>query len=103
MSKIIRMKTEVDFAHSLTVDDLIMMMPEIEAKFDKEKMCPNPADVHPATFAALRNVCTSAEPNPLIPSGVFGSVELHVRYDVEPWKMNPCTCGKKAVDDRQTT
>ena len=93
--------TELDFAKSLTVDDLIMMMPEIEARFPKDKQCPNPADVHPATFAAILNVCTPAEPHePSILGGIlFDAIELHVRYDVTPWKMNPCTCGKMHISD----
>lgn len=78
-------------AYSLTVDDLIRMMPEIEAKFPKEKMAPNPADVHPATFAALRNVC---EPTHFIDPL---AIQLHVRTDVEPWKLHPCTCKKDKV------
>lgn len=94
---------ELDYANSLTVDDLIKMMPEIEAKFPKEKMPPNPADVHPATFAALLNVCTPGEVHePSIINGIsFDAIELHVRYDVEPWKLNPCTCERRR-DDRKT-
>ena len=32
--------TELDFANSLTIDDLILMMPEIEAKFPKRRCRP---------------------------------------------------------------
>lgn len=85
----------LEHAYSLTVDDLIKMMPEIERKFPKDKECPNPADVHPATFAALKNVCdkhVSAETLPFrFPD--MTAIVLHVRTDVEPWKMHPCTCG----------
>lgn len=78
-------------ANSLTVDDLIRMMPEIEAKWPKKKMPPNPADVHPATFAALQNVCLPDDVSKLI--GIpLDAITLHVRTDVEPWKLHPCTC-----------
>ena len=79
--------------HDLTVDDLIKLMPEIEAKFPKDKMCPNPADVCPETFAALMNVCTTVVDSP--PMSLFPYITLHVRYDVEPWKMHPCTCPRR--------
>ena len=85
----------LDMAQTLTVDDLIKMMPEIEAKFPKEKMPPNPADLHPATFAALHNVCSHPIADPeLLPShiGRMDAITLHVRTDVEPWKLHPCTC-----------
>ena len=82
------------FAESLTVDDLIRMMSEIEAKWPKEKMPPNPADVHPATFAALRNVCLPGDVSKLI--GIpLDAITLHVRTDVEPWKLHPCTCKER--------
>ena len=84
----------LDYASTLTVDDLIRMMPEIEAKFPKEKMPPSPADVHPATFAALANVCLPEDVSKLI--GIpLDAIVLHVRTDVEPWKLHPCTCGKE--------
>ena len=82
-----------EVAHALTVDDLIKLMPEIEAKFPKDKMCPNPADVHPARFAALKNVCSTVYGSP--PTSLFLCISLHVRYDVEPWKMHPCTCPRR--------
>lgn len=82
-----------EVAQAMSIDDLIKLMPEIEAKFPHDKVCPNPADVHPATFAALRNVCVEYS-EPLGRIDVFESIVLHVRYDVAPWKMHPCTCGK---------
>ncbi len=81
----------LEYAKSLTEDDLIRMMPEIEAKFPKDKMPPNPADVHPATFAALQNVCDHTDREPY-PEFMASAITLHVRTDVEPWKLHPCTC-----------
>ena len=100
MSKITDIANLLDVAYSLTIDDLIKLMPEIEAKFPKDKMPPNPADVHPATFAALMNLCTPDEVRETsILGGVpFYAIELHVCYDAEPWKLNQCTCGKGRHD-----
>ncbi len=80
----------LEYAYSLTVDDLIRLMPEIEAKLPKTEMPPNPSDVHPATFAALVNACDGTRPAPLFDT--MAGIVLHVRTDVEPWKMHPCTC-----------
>jgi len=84
--------------YELTIDDLIRMMPEIERRFPKDDMPPNPADVHPATFAALSKVCEHREGQ--VPMWGFAPITLHVRTDVEPWKMHSCTCQAKAVRKR---
>jgi hypothetical protein len=85
----------LNYAYSLTVDDLIRMIPEIESKFPKDKMPPNPADVHPATFAALKNICDKPSlEKSFLPQNIVrvDAIVLHVRTDVEPWKLHPCTC-----------
>lgn len=84
---------------NLTVDDLIHLMPEIERKFENIGKCPNPADIHPETFAAIHQVCKTL-PMPYPETTPFEAVVLHVRTDVEPWKMHPCTCQIKAVTER---
>ncbi len=85
--------TDIEGALKLTVQDLIGLMAELEAKFPKDDLPPNPADVHPLTFAALKNVCESKTAT--IDEWPLDAVRLHVRSDVEPWKLHKCTCRER--------
>ena len=53
---------------------------------------PNPCDVTPEVWEALKKRCVMLGDVPVNALFNFGGLEVHVRPDVENWSLNVCTC-----------
>lgn len=84
----------------ITLERLKAMHLQLSAIMPLETF-PDPVDVHPETFSALRQMAYEADVkaasycNPGAPPIAIAGITLHVRIDVTPGAFHPCTCKEK--------
>lgn len=76
----------------ITLEMLQQTVDMFEEKMKSFPRVPNPADVTPELWKALKSRCVTVKDKPI---DIFGSIEIHIRTDVPNWQLNECTCEKE--------
>lgn len=83
-------------AGEITLEMLIAASRKIHETVGRGPFIPDPCDVHPELWEALKKRCVMSESGVPLNWIAFGGIRIHVRTDVPNWALNVCTCGEKS-------
>jgi hypothetical protein len=85
-------------AGQITLEMVMAGFAETHKIFHRGPYIPDPCDVHPELWEALKKRCVMIEEGSPLNWIRFGGIRIHVRTDVPNWALNVCTCGEKHGD-----